>query len=181
MKASALPLILLLLTTAGSHAATALDEALENFAISVTDNFQTPETTPESIHADLQYFEFDIDGDGTDEIFVSRPDLSANDGWMLYRKTTGSGIKNLGLATIHVPTVRPGVRDGRRGYYESYHLYGENKDRIIFNALDETGNLVAYAEKTIDSAGKDKALWDTIHAAGTSAPEIKTTPVAPIR
>jgi hypothetical protein len=176
-------LMVILSLATGSHAGTALDSALEDFAITVTNDQQTPDTTPESINADLQYFEFDIDHDGSDEIFVSRPDWSSNDTWMLYRRLggPGAGIKNLGMATIHPATVRSGERDGKKGYYESYHYYGNNTDRIIFNAFDEQGNLVALVEETIESAGKDKALWESIHPAGSSAPEIRTVPVAPLR
>lgn len=160
-----------------------MDKALENFAGSVANNFQTSETTPESIDADLQYFELDVDGDGNDEIFVSRPDWSHDDCWMIYRKIDGSGseIKNLGIATIHAASIRSGERGGKKGYYESYHYYGDNKDRLIFNAFDEQGNLVALMEETVDSSGKDKKLWDSIYTEDSSAPKINTIPVAPLR
>lgn len=177
--------LLCLLPTGDLRARTNVELALEDFAITVKNNFQTAYTTEESMDSALQYFELDVTGDGYNEIFVSRPDLShhGEDNWMLYRPVAGlgAGIQKVGLLTINPSTVRPGERDGTRGYYQSYHRDDGNKDLLYFHAINADGKVEELFKQEIDSHGKDKEFWASTYPENHSEPKIRTTPVAAIR
>lgn len=159
-----------------------VDLALEEF-VGNEQGVASGKTTEGSLDEDVSYIEADLDGDGVNEIFVSRPDLMSDDIWILYRDTLteDGGITKIGVAELDANTMRIAERDGVKGYYELYHM-GAGKSRLVFNAFDKDGRLVALSEEVIEAGGEDKALYDSLYidSAGNK-PDIKSLPVIPIR
>lgn len=162
-----------------------VDLALEEFAGN-DQGVGSGTTTEASLDEDVSYIEIDVDGDGVNEIFVSRPDLMSDDIWILYRDTLNEdgGIMKIGVAELDANTMRIAEREGVKGYYELYRM-GAGKSRLVFNGFDKNGTLVALSEEVIEAGGKDKALYDSLHfgrfdSAGNK-PDIKSLPVIPIR
>lgn len=184
MKLPVLFLLMLVLPVAGALPETNVGRALEDFAMTAS-GIGTSETTDESTASDLQYFELDVDGDGNNDIFVSRPDLSSHgeDAWMLYQAVGApdTGVRKIGMATVRPASMRPGKWNGKAGYYYAYHLYHDNTDRVIFTAIGDDGTIVTPFKETLDSYGKDKALYDSIYSGEFLEPEVRTAPVAPLR
>lgn len=159
-----------------------VDLALEEF-VGNDQGVASGTTTEASLDEDVSYIEIDVDGNGVNEIFISRPDLMSDSIWILYRDTLNEdgGITKIGVAELDANTMRFAERDGVKGYYELYHM-GAGKSRLVFNAFDKDGMLVALSEEVMEAGGKDKALYDSLYfdSAGNK-PDIKSLPVIPIR
>lgn len=184
MKLPVLFLMMFVLPVPGVRAETNVERALEDFAMTGS-GFGTSGTTDESTGSDLHYFEFDVDGDGNKDIFVSRPDLSSHgeDAWMLYQAVGAqdAGVRKIGMATVRIASMKPGTWNGKAGYYHAYHLYQDNRSRVIFTTIGDDGTVVTPFKETLDFQGKDKALYDRIYSGESAEPEVRTAPVAPLR
>lgn len=172
----------LALAASSAFSQSRLDLALEEF-VGNDQGVGSGKTTEASLDEDVSYIEFDVDGDGVNEIFVSRPDLMSDSIWILYRDTLNEegGIMKIGVAELNANTMRIAARDGVKGYHEIYHM-GAGKSRLVFNAFDNDGRLVALSEEVIEAGGKDKALYDSLYSdSAGNKPDIKSIPVIPIR
>lgn len=163
-----------------SAAQPSVDLALEDF-VKFGPGIVTSNTTAESENEDISFFSFDVDGDGLMEIFVSRPDLMRDHAWMLYQQTPeGENPVKLGVADIEPSSVRPGMRDGKRGYYEAY--VHNDVARMFFNTFDDKRQLVALWEADIELVGEGKEHYDGIFEDKLAErPEVFTLPIEKIR
>ena len=163
-----------------SAAQPSVDLALEDFA-KFGPGFVTSDTTDESENQDISFFLIDVDGDGLMEIFVSRPDLIKNGTWILYQQSAeGENPAKTGVANIVPDSVRIGMRDGKRGYYEAY--VHNDVARMFFNTFDDRRQLVALWEADIELVGEGKDYYDSIFKDKLAErPEVFTLPIEEIR
>jgi hypothetical protein len=145
---------------------------------------KTLDPFPVDPEAELQYFVIDIDANGVNEIFVSRPDLASDGLWGLYRDQLEDGkVVKVGIVELYASNIRMGERDGVRGYYE-YHPVSGTEGNLLFNSFDEDGDLVALWEAVVEPQGKDKALMDSLHLGRfdpkARKPEVKILPLRPV-
>jgi hypothetical protein len=162
-----------------------LELALEDF-VGNDQGVASGSTTDASTDSDIEYIVLDVDGDGTNEIFVSRSDLKSDSIWVFYRDRYNAigGIEKIGVAELNSNTMRISERDGRKGYYELCHI-GAGQARLVFNSINDEGLLVAFWESVIEPNGKDKELYDSLHFGrcdrNAKTPKIEVVASAPIR
>jgi hypothetical protein len=162
-----------------------LELALEDF-VGNDQGIASNSTTDASADSDVEYIVLDVDGDGTAEIFVSRSDLKSDSIWIFYRDHYDSkgGVEKVGVVELESSTMRISERDGRKGYYELYHM-GAGQARLVFNSIDNEGQLVAFWESVVEQDGEYRELLASLHFGrfdkNAKTPKIEVVASAPIR